>query len=105
MSSNRVTPITGSQIFSQYANLNEDVGYRVKRENNMIHILIPYEQDIEPRLVNYLRSLYFYTKYGITHCMPLELMFYIRRPDWNKIHRYLKKHRIRTFENLFNKNR
>lgn len=102
MSTNRVTPITRAQVYSQYSNVGEDVGYRVWKEHELIHMLIPYDQTVEPRLVHYLRALYFYHKYGITHCMPLELMFYIRRPDWNKIHRYLKRRNIHLFDRILN---
>lgn len=80
-----------------YSFINEDFGYIVKARNMYIDHLIPYKEDIQPRLVRFLRSLYYYRSHNIRPCVPLYMQYSIKAEDWDDIVRYIKKYRIGLF--------
>lgn len=77
-----------------FSNLKEDLGYVVIRQNIDIDKKFPFKSDVDPRLVRYLRSLYFYKINDLTPCVPLEMEFYINKIDYIKIIRYLRKYNL-----------
>lgn len=77
-----------------YSHIYEDQGYTVMDENSWIDRKFPYKYDINPRLIRYIRTSYYYKKNKILPCVPLELEYRVSKNDQKQIKRYLKKYRI-----------
>jgi len=80
---------------NNFSYIKDDIGYKMFNVNNLINKKIPYKKDIEPRLINYLRTYYFYKIKHITPCIPLVIEFWIRQDDINCINNYLHKYTIK----------
>lgn len=78
----------------EFSFIKDDVGYRVYNENLTIDRKIPYKEDIQPRLVRFLRALYYFKKYKMMPCTPLDMEYSINNCDWIAINRYIRKYNI-----------
>jgi|AntRauTorckE6833_2_1112554.scaffolds.fasta_scaffold15250_2 hypothetical protein len=78
-----------------YSNLYEDIGYMIIDDNTKIDNKFPYKDDIDQRLVKFMRTSYYYKQNNIVQCVPLEMEFDITKNDWVKIKKYLKKYKIK----------
>jgi len=85
-------PITNE--INNFSFVNEDVGYKAMNVYHKINKKFPFKDDIEPRLVRYLRIYYFYKIYNIKPCVPLIMEYWIRQDDINCINKYLHKYGI-----------
>ena len=84
----------------QYSYIGEDYGYTTMYDNKLIDCLIPYVHDVEPRIVQFLRILYYYKIMGVTvpkPCIPLYMEYQIKKEDWTTISYYIKKYNITVF--------
>ncbi len=82
---------------NNFSFINEDIGYKVMYDNYTINELLPLKPDIEPRLIYFLRTLYYHKKYNIMPCVPLYMQFHIKKIDWVEIVRFIKKYNITIF--------
>lgn len=82
---------------TNYGYINEDTGYLAMKSNRWISSNIPYKPDVEPRLVQFLRTLTYYRLYRIKPCVPIYMEYMIKKEDWVEIMRYIKKYDIRLF--------
>ena len=85
---------------NHYSYLDNDDGYLTMYQNKVIDGFIPYVPDVEPRLIQFLRSLYYHKINGIKPCVPLYMEYMIKAEDWDEIVRYIRKYRIRAFSQL-----
>ena len=81
-------------LYSDYSFIKDDIGYKIRKTNQMIALKFPYKNDIDPRLVKFLRELYYFNKNGIMPCVPLYNEYSISKSDWYCIHNYLVKYNI-----------
>jgi hypothetical protein len=81
-------------LHNQYSFINQDLGYQIIQQNNDIDRMFPYKPDIDPRLVRYLRSLYFFIQNNIMPCVPLDMEYSIKKDDVPCMVNYLKKYQI-----------
>jgi hypothetical protein len=58
---------------------------------------VPYKDDIEPRLVRFLRDLLYHKVSKIKSCIPLYMKYQIKKEDWGKIGAYIKKYKVSAF--------
>lgn len=79
---------------NNFSYVKDDVGYKILGINHIINKKIPYKEDIEPRLINYLRMHYFYKIKAINPCIPLVIEYWIRQNDIVCINNYLRKYNI-----------
>jgi hypothetical protein len=77
-----------------YSFIEDDIGYKILLENKMIDQKIPYKHDIDPRLVNFLRTYYYQKINKIKKCTPLSTEFSISPTDIYIINKYLKKYSV-----------
>ncbi len=77
-------------IYNNYGLIDEDDGYKIMFWNRCTGCKIPYTIDIDPRLVRYLRTLYYYKKYNIIPCIPLEIQFWITKRDIVQMGKYMR---------------
>lgn len=77
-----------------YSFVNQDNGYEQLQQNQWIMRKFPYKNDIEPRLVHYLRTYYFHKINNVKPCVPLIMTFWIKYDDIEPINRYLHKYSI-----------
>ena len=77
-------------LFDNYGKLSEDDGYIQLRKNKTIDTIYPYMNSIEPRLVQYLRSMHSHLISGVKPCVSLESQFHITYEDIPHINNYLK---------------
>ena len=80
-----------------FSYIYSDSGYKVMYDNININKIIPIKADIEPRLVYFLRTLYYHKKYNFRSCIPLYMQFHIKNIDWDEIIRYINKYKIWVF--------
>lgn len=80
-----------------YGYINQDRGYRTMYENKTVDRLLPYVPNIEPRIIQFLRTLYYYKQNAITPCIPLYMEYQINNEDWDVIVFYIKKYKIKAF--------
>lgn len=80
-----------------YSYVNEDDAYLTMYQNKVIDGLLPYVPDVEHRLVQFLRTLYYYKTNAITPCIPLYMEYGIKKRDWDEISRYIKRYNIKAF--------
>jgi hypothetical protein len=78
-----------------YSYINTDNGYQFMYNNKTIEQLLPYVPDVEPRVVDFLRTLYFYKKEGVTPCIPLYMEYQIKKEDWTAIVYYYDRYNIK----------
>lgn len=81
-----------------YSYINNDIGYKIMHDNININKLIPFKADIEPRIIQFLRTLYYYKKYNIKPCVPLYMQFHVKKEDWTEIRRYVVKYKVIVFQ-------
>lgn len=77
-----------------FSSIHEDIGYTVMDENSAIDKKFPYKKDIDPRLIRFMRTSYYYKVNNIVPCIPMELEFRLRKKDWKQIYRYIKKYDV-----------
>jgi hypothetical protein len=80
-----------------YSYLREDDGYYIYNDAKIMHYILPLVHDVEPRIIYFLRTLYYHKKYNIKHCVPLYMQFMIKKEDWDVIVYYIKKYNIKVF--------
>lgn len=80
---------------NDFSFMNEDVGYKSMNIYHKIIKKFPFKDDIDPRLIRYLRSYYFYKINNIKPCVPLVIEYWIRQDDINCINNYLHKYGIK----------
>ena len=56
---------------SQFSYLYDDDGYKIMGQNKYIDRIIPYKSDIDPRIIMFLRDLYYHKISNIIPCVPL----------------------------------
>lgn len=81
-----------SFINDNFSNIADDNGYLVLKKNRIIDSMFPFKEDIEPRLVRFLRTSYSHKVYGHVPCISLEMQYHITNEDWNCMKAYLKKY-------------
>ncbi|QKF93597.1 hypothetical protein QKU48_gp0139 [Fadolivirus algeromassiliense] len=74
--------------------IKQDTGYNMMKINKLIIHKFPYKQDIEPRLISYLRTYYVHKLLNTSPCVPLTMQYWIRDDDIESINRYLHKYKI-----------
>ena len=79
---------------SNYSQINKDVGYDMLKVNRLIIQKFPYKQEVEPRLIDYLRIYYTYKLIGTEPCVPLIMQYWIREHDIYNINKYLHRYGI-----------
>lgn len=79
-------------IHKDYSSLGEDTGYRLLRTNSTIDQIFPYVDDIDPRLVQFMRTAYSHRIHGIVPCVPLDMEYHITRKDVPYMKHYLRKY-------------
>jgi len=84
-------------IIDKYSFINDDIGYVVMKDNDNIDKKLPFVDDVEPRLIRFLRTLYYYRKHNITACIPLYMEFQIKKEDLLLIRNYILKYGITVF--------
>ncbi len=78
---------------NNYSDIKDDIGYNVMRANKYTDYVIPYVENTDPRLVRYMRSVYFFNKLKLTPCTPsLKDQFWVQRDDNHQLNRYLSKY-------------
>lgn len=85
------------QLDLSYSYVDQDNGYLTMYQNKFIEQQIPYVDDVEPRIIQFLRTLYYYKKNAITPCIPLYMEYQIKRDDWIRIVYYIEKYNITAF--------
>jgi hypothetical protein len=83
--------------YSNYSYIDNDKGYIVMDRYKYIDNIIPFKPTIEPRLIHFLRTLFYYKQYNIQHCVPLYDEFSIDAYDWIAIKRYIHRYNIYVF--------
>lgn len=76
-------------IRDNYSYINSDLGYTVMKLNKSLSYCIPYVENTDPRLVRYMRSVYFFNKLKIKPCTPLKDQFWVEKDDNYKLNRYV----------------
>lgn len=82
---------------NQYSFITHDKGYNIMRDNWSIDLSIPFKNDIDPRLVRFLRDLIYHKIYKISSCIPLYMKYHVKKEDWNQIANYVKKYNLSIF--------
>ena len=85
---------------NNFSYIYEDIGYPVAKTNYWISLQLPYKPDVEPRLIQFLRTLVYYKIYGIKPCVPIYMEYMIKKEDWIQISRYIRKYNICIFKKL-----
>jgi len=80
---------------NNYSFINQDIGYKILPEFELIYQIIPYKPDIDPRLIQFLRELYFFKQHKFMPCVPLDIQYSINKNDWICISHYLDKYKIK----------
>ncbi len=88
---------TTSNINDGYNYLKEEKEYRIMKDNWRIDIAIPYKNDIDPRLVRFLRDLMYHKIYKLKSCVPLYMKYHVKKEDWDEITNYVKKYKLTIF--------
>lgn len=90
-----------NKTYSNFSYIKDDHGYHEMNYAKYISYLIPFKPDIEPRLIYFLRSLFyqkvFHKKFRMNDCIPIYMKYHIKLEDWNEISRYVNKYRIKVF--------
>jgi hypothetical protein len=74
----------------QYSFINEDPGYVVRLLNRPIRDKIPYVENTDPRLVRYMRTVYFFNQINARPCTPLKDQFWVESDDNYQLNRYVR---------------
>lgn len=85
---------------TNYSYITHDIGYNIMHDNIDINRLIPLKADVEPRIIYFLRTLYYHKKYRIKPCVPIYMQFHVKTEDWDEILRYVYKYNIRVFKKI-----
>jgi hypothetical protein len=86
---------------TQYSFIRYDNGYDIMRDNWSIDLSIPFKDDIDPRLVRFLRDLIYHKIYKITSSVPIYMKYHIKKEDWDHIVRYVKKYQLSIFSKKY----
>ena len=82
---------------NKYSFLSQDMGYITMRQNVIVNKMIPYRRDVDHRLVQFLRELYYTKINNIKPCVPIYMKYGIKREDYDQILYYIKKYNIKPF--------
>lgn len=84
-------------INNNFSFVNNDVGYKIIKDNDNIDKKLPFDDNVPPRLIRFLRTLYYYKKYNIKPCIPLYMEYQIKYVDWVIIYNYIKLNNVKIF--------
>jgi len=86
-----------NNLNSSFSFIRNDPGYEIMRHNWKIDKAVPYKDDIDPRLVRFLRDLLYHKISRIKPCVPLYMKYQVKKEDWDQIVHYIKKYRVSAF--------